>query len=51
MLALFGTMSDFYYSTIVFLLQNPVVYHYVVTEIREGFESYEYITSEQLVNS
>lgn len=49
MFAGFGTMSDWYYSTTIFLIQSPTVYNFLVAELREGFVSYEDITSDQLV--
>ncbi|CAG8948721.1 hypothetical protein HYFRA_00001842, partial [Hymenoscyphus fraxineus] len=49
MFAGFGTMSDWYYSTIIFLLQNPTIYDLLIAEIRETFDNYESITSEKLV--
>ncbi|CAG8979940.1 hypothetical protein HYALB_00013363 [Hymenoscyphus albidus] len=48
MFAGFGTMSDWYYSTIIFLLQSPITYNILIAEIREAFDNYESITSEKL---
>jgi cytochrome P450 len=48
MFAGFQSMSDWYYSTIVFLLQNRRVYDILLAEIRGAFKSYADITYENL---
>jgi cytochrome P450 len=49
MFAGFQSMSDWYFSTIVFLLQNPKVYRILLAEITDAFKSYEHITYETLI--
>jgi cytochrome P450 len=49
MFAGFGAMSDWYYSAVVYLLQNPAAYNLLVAEIRGAFETYDDIDSDKLV--
>lgn len=44
MLAGFGPMSDWYYATLFFLLEEPSCHKFLVEEIRLAFRSYEDIT-------
>lgn len=40
MFANYGPMSDWYYGTLVFLLEEPECFQYLSKEIRDKFESY-----------
>lgn len=50
MFAGFGTLADWYYGTLFFLLEEPECYKYLVEEIRNAFKSYEDITPEALTS-
>ncbi|KAH6664822.1 cytochrome P450 [Halenospora varia] len=48
MFAGFGPMSDWFFGTLYYLLQEPECYRILVEEVRSGFESYEDITTGKL---
>ncbi|KAI4144474.1 MAG: hypothetical protein L6R39_004163 [Caloplaca ligustica] len=50
MFANYGPISDWYYGTLLFLLDNPASLQYVSEEIRDRFENYEDITSGALAS-
>ena len=50
MFANYGPMSDWYYGTLVFLLDEPEYLHYLSKEIRDKFESYHDITPSALAS-
>ncbi|KAJ4407474.1 hypothetical protein N0V82_009915 [Gnomoniopsis sp. IMI 355080] len=45
MFANWGPMADWFYGTLVYLLEEPVAYKHLVEEIRGEFDSYDSITS------
>ena len=46
----YGPMSDWYYGTLVFLLEEPEYLQYLGKEIRDKFESYHDITPSALAS-
>lgn len=50
MFANYGPMSDWYYGTLLFLLEEPECLQYLSREIRDKFESYHDITPSALAS-
>ena len=50
MFANYGPMSDWYYGTLVFLLEEPECLQYLAKEIRDRFEIYQDITASPLAS-
>lgn len=48
MFANYGPMSDWYYGTLLFLVEEPEYFQYLSKEIRDKFKSYHDITSSAL---
>ena len=48
MFANYGPMSDWYYGTLLFLLEEPECLQYLSEEIRDKFETYQNITPSAL---
>jgi Cytochrome P450 len=48
--ASFGPISDWFYSTLYFLLEEPECYRLLVGEIRDAIKSYDEITPEALIS-
>lgn len=48
MFANYGPMSDWYYGTLVFLLEEPEYLQYLSEEIRDSFQNYHDITPKTL---
>ena len=50
MFASYGPMSDWYYGTLVFLLEQPECLQYLAKEIEHRFETYQDITASALAS-
>ncbi len=50
MFANYGPMSDWYYGTLLFLVEEPECLHYLSKEIRDNFESYHNIMPSALAS-
>lgn len=50
MLANSGPMAEWFYGTLLFLLEEPAAYNKLVEEVRGGFDSYDGITSNTVIS-
>ncbi|KUJ13112.1 cytochrome P450 [Mollisia scopiformis] len=50
MFAAFGPMSDWFYATIFFLLEEPICYKHLIEEVRNAFKTYADIVPRSLTS-